>query len=73
MIPEKAQESINEGVVLATGPGAYKGDSTTDRLPLSVQSGDRVLLPSFGGTSIKVSGEEFHLYRDAEILAVLSK
>lgn len=59
--------------MLATGPGAYKGDSTTERLPLSVQKGDHVLLPSFGGTSIKLSGEEFHLYRDSEILAVLGK
>ena len=64
---------MNEGVVLATGPGAYKGDNSSERLPLSVQKGDHVLLPSFGGTNIKVSGEEFHLYRDAEILAVLGK
>lgn len=37
--------------------------------PVSVQAGDRVLLPGWGGSAIKVGEEEYYLFRDAEILA----
>lgn len=40
---------------------------------MSVKAGDKVLLPSFGGQSIKVGDEEYTLFRDAEILAKLSE
>lgn len=38
-------------------------------VPMSVKAGDKVLLPSFGGQTIKVGEEEYVLFRDAEILA----
>lgn len=42
-------------------------------MPCSVKSGERVLLPPYGGNVVKMSGEEFLLFRDAEILAKLEK
>ena len=36
----------------------------------SVKEGDRVLLPEFGGTKIKMGEDEFLLYRDSDILGV---
>jgi chaperonin GroES len=42
-------------------------------VPMSVQAGDKVLLPSFGGQTIKIGEEEYALFRDAEILAKVTE
>ncbi|KXS18140.1 chaperonin Cpn10 [Gonapodya prolifera JEL478] len=68
-IPEKAQETLNEGVVVATGPGAPDKDGKVQ--PTAVKPGDRILLPPFGGSNVKLGEEEFIIYRDQEILAKL--
>jgi chaperonin GroES len=54
-IPEKNVEKLNEANVLAVGPGApnMKGDI----VPPSVKAGDKVLIPPFGGSSIKIGDE----------------
>jgi chaperonin GroES len=69
-IPEKAQETLNEGVVIEVGPGVYQGKELT---PVAVAKGDLVLLPPYGGTSVKLGNEEYHLFKDSEILAKLTK
>ncbi|CAO3599933.1 unnamed protein product [Absidia cylindrospora] len=66
-IPEKAQEALNEGVVVAVGKGALNKDG--NHIPLQLANGDRVILPPFGGSTVKVSGEDYLLFRDSEILA----
>ncbi|KAJ3121400.1 10 kDa heat shock protein [Nowakowskiella sp. JEL0407] len=68
-IPEAAQEQLNEGNVLAVGPGIPNKDGKPQ--PLSLKVGDRVLLPPFGGNTVKLGQEEFLLYKDSEILAKL--
>jgi len=68
-LPESAVSKLNEGTVVAVGPGARDKDGKT--LPLSVKEGDKVLLPDYGGTEIEVDGKELHLYRDDDILAKL--
>ncbi|KAI9193564.1 chaperonin 10-like protein [Polychytrium aggregatum] len=68
-IPEKAQETLNEGIVMAVGPGAPDKNGVTH--PCSVKEGDRILLPPFGGNTVKLGSEEYLLYRDNEILAKL--
>lgn len=67
-IPEKNQEKLNEGTVVAAGPGVT--DPTTGKLiPVVVKAGDKVLLPNFGGSPVKVGEDEFLLFSDREILA----
>lgn len=46
---------MNEGVVLATGPGRRAMDGSI--IPVSVKEGDKVLLPEFGGITVKL-GED---------------
>ncbi|KAI9217628.1 chaperonin 10-like protein [Blastocladiella britannica] len=69
-IPEKAQQMLNEGVVLSAGPGMINNDGKT--LPMHVKAGDRVLLPEYGGNPVKLGEDEYHLFRDSEILAKLN-
>lgn len=67
-IPEKNQEKLNQGTVIAAGPG-ITNTTTGNIIPTSVKAGDKVLLPSFGGNPVKVGEEEYLLYTDKEILA----
>ena len=67
MLPEQSQAKNNEGEVLSVGPGGRDGEGKM--LPMSVSVGDKVLLPEYGGQLLKLDGEEYHLFRDTDILA----
>lgn len=47
---------VNEGVVLAVGPGRRNKDG--DIIPPSVKEGDKVLLPEYGGSLVKLDSKE---------------
>ncbi|KAI9293895.1 chaperonin GroS [Neoconidiobolus thromboides FSU 785] len=66
-IPQKAQETLNEGNVIAVGPGHHNNDGNL--IPVSVKPGDRVLLPPYGGSNVKIDNDEYLLFKDSEILA----
>lgn len=66
-LPDSAVKELNEGKVLAVGPGLHDKDGK--RIPLGVQAGDKVLIPQFGGSPIKVGEEEYTLFRDHEYVA----
>ncbi|KAI1650638.1 chaperonin Cpn10 [Daldinia loculata] len=70
-LPESSVKELNEGRVLAVGPGALNKDG--QRLAMGVQKGDRVLIPQYGGSPVKVGEEEFHIFRDSEILAKINE
>jgi chaperonin GroES len=64
LIPEQVAGKINEGKVVAVAAG------NKDWTP-TVKEGDIVLLPEFGGSSVKVDGEEFHLFDESSLLGIL--
>ena len=66
LLPDTGKK-LNEGEVVAVGPGAPGKDGKL--LPMSVAVGDRVLLPEYGGQAVKIGEEEFSLYREDEIRA----
>ena len=69
IIPDSANEKPQEGEVIAVGAGKReKGEL----IPLDVKPGDRVLFGKYGGTEIKLEGEELLILREEEILAKLS-
>ncbi|KAI9039562.1 GroES family chaperonin [Aspergillus affinis] len=70
-LPESSVKEQNEAQVLAVGPGAL--DRNGQRLPMGVTTGDRVLIPQFGGSPIKVGEDEYTLFRDSEILAKIKE
>ena len=65
-IPEAKVGKPNEGEVVAVGPGRVAENGT--KVPMSVATGDKVMLPEYGGQAIKLDDEEFHLFRDEDIL-----
>lgn len=62
---------LPEATVIAVGPGAPNKDGKV--IPTQVKAGDRVLLPGWGGNSIKVGEEEYFLFKDSEILAKINE
>jgi len=66
LLPEKAQGKVQTATVVAVGQGGRteKGDI----IPVSVKTGDKVLLPEYGGTKIEIESKEYYLFRDSDIL-----
>ena len=65
LLPDTGKK-LNEGEVVAVGPGATSKDGKL--LPVYAKVGDRVLLPEYGGHTVKLGEDEYHLYRDEDIL-----
>ena len=68
VLPDTAKEKPQKGKVLAVGDGKINED-TGKRVPLDVTEGDEVLYSKYGGTEIKVDGEELLVLRESDVLA----
>ena len=69
IIPDTAKEKPQEGKVVALGPGKVSEEGK--RVPLEVNTGDRVLFSKYAGTEIKIDGVEHVFMREDDILGVL--
>jgi len=69
IIPDTAKEKPVEGKVIAVGDGRIREDGS--KLPLEIKKGDRVLFAKYGGTEIKIDGEEHLMMKEDDILAVI--
>jgi chaperonin GroES len=70
VIPDTAKEKPQEGKVVAVGPGRFE-DGT--RVPLDVKVGDKVIYSKYGGTEVKVAGDEYLILSARDVLAVIGK
>jgi chaperonin GroES len=70
VIPDTAKEKPQEGTVVAVGPGRFEDGN---RVPLDVAVGDKVIYSKYGGTEVKVEGEEYLILSARDVLAVVSK
>jgi chaperonin GroES len=71
IIPDTAKEKPVEGEVVAVGPG--KMLDSGERMKMEVKKGDRILFSKYGGTDIKIEGEEHLILREEDVLAIVSK
>ncbi|NIP99963.1 MAG: co-chaperone GroES [Nitrospinaceae bacterium] len=69
IIPDSAKEKPIEGRVKAVGAGKVGDDGK--RVALDVKVGDKVLYSKYGGTEIKLEGEDFLLMREDDILGIV--
>ena len=70
-IPDTAKEKSQEGKVVAVGPGRMTDEGK--RIPPDVEVGDIVIYTKYGGSEIKIDGEEFIIMRESDVLAKKSK
>jgi chaperonin GroES len=68
VLPDTAKEKPQKGKVLAVGDGKVS-EETGKRTPLDVSEGDEVLYSKYGGTEIKVDGEDLLVLRESDVLA----
>ena len=69
IIPDTAKEKPQEATVVAVGTGKLLENGK--RADFTVKKGDKVLIGKWGGTELKVDGEEVLVLTEDEILAVL--
>lgn len=71
VIPDTAKEKPQLGEVIAVGPGNWN-EAGTDRVALDVAVGDSVFYSKYGGTEVKVDGEEYLVLSARDVLATLA-
>ena len=69
VLPDTAKEKPKEGKVIAIGDGRIL--KSGERVKFQVKKGDRVLFSSYGGTEVKIDGEEYLWMSEDDILAVI--
>ena len=68
VLPDTAKEKPQKGKVVAAGEGRWDEEGEK-RIPLDVSEGDEVLYSKYGGTEIKVDGDELLVLRESDVLA----
>lgn len=69
VIPDTAKEKPQEAEVIAVGDG--KVLDSGEKVQMVVKTGDRVLFGKYGGTEVKIDGEEFLILREDDVLGIL--
>jgi chaperonin GroES len=70
IIPDTAKEKPQEGKVIALGTG--KLDDDGKKVDWNVKKGDRILMPQYGGTVVKIEEIEYQIMREDDILGVIN-
>ena len=70
VLPDTAQEKPQEAEVVALGTGG-KDDDGKDFV-FTVKVGDKVLISKYGGTEVKIDGEENLIISESDILGIVS-
>ena len=71
IIPDTAKEKPQEGEVVAAGPGLRGEDGKVH--PLDVKTGDRILFGKWGGTEIKLDGEDLLILKESDVLGIVEQ
>ncbi len=71
VIPDTVKEKPQEGKVVAAGKGRILENGKV--VPLAVKSGDRILFGKYGGTEIKLDGEDYIILDENEVLAIIEE
>ena len=67
-LPESANKDKSEqGTVIAVGPGRFEDG---ERVPMTVQVGDRVLFSKYGYYEVKAAAQEYLIVSESSILAI---
>ena len=70
IIPDAAKEKPQEGEVVAVGPGKRLDNGSVQEMGL--KKGDKILFSKYGGTEVKVDGEDYIIMREDDILGVMA-
>ncbi len=69
IIPDTAKEKPQEGKIIALGTG--KIDDNGKKIEFTVKVGNKVLYSKYGGTEVKIEGENYLIMREDDILGII--
>ncbi|MGI6514740.1 MAG: co-chaperone GroES [Syntrophomonadaceae bacterium] len=69
VLPDTAKEKPQEGEIIAVGTGRMLDNG--QKVDLEVKVGDRIIFSKYAGTEIKIDGEEYLIFSERDILAIL--
>ena len=69
VIPDSAAEKPVQGKIVAVGKGKILENGSVR--PLDVKVGDKILFGKYGGTEVKVDGEDLLVMREEDVMAVI--
>lgn len=71
IIPDTAKEKPMEGEVISVGTGARNEAGAIT--PLEVKKGDRVLFGKWSGNEVKLSGEDYIVMKESDIMGIITQ
>jgi len=69
VVPDLGKEKAMLGEVIAIGPGMIGLNGNL--IPNTLKVGQQVTFPAFGGQRISIKGEEYLIYKEQDIFAVI--
>lgn len=70
VLPDSAQEKPQEAEVVSLGLGGKDDDGKT--IEFSVKVGDKVLISKYGGTEVKIDGDDMLILSESDILGIVA-
>jgi chaperonin GroES len=71
VLPDTAKEKPQEAEIVELGTGGKDEDGKT--IEFTVKKGDKVLISKYGGTDIKIAGQELLIISESDILGIIGK
>ncbi|MCR6658712.1 MAG: co-chaperone GroES [Asticcacaulis sp.] len=71
IIPDTAKEKPQEGEVVAVGSGTRNDKGEV--VALDVKAGDRILFGKWGGTEVKIDGEDLLILKESDVLGIITR
>jgi chaperonin GroES len=71
IVPDAGKEKAMIGDIVAVGPGVINMNGVL--IPNGLKVGQRVTFPAFGGQRITIKGDEYLIYKEQDIFAILEE
>ena len=71
VVPDLGKEKPLMGEIIASGPGLINLNGVL--IPNTVEVGQIVIFPAFGGQKITVDGDEYVVCKEQDLIAILEK
>ena len=68
-LPESAKEKPQQAKVIAVGEGKVLDNG--ERAKPTLKKGDTIILSKWGGTELKLDGEEYLIINSSDVLAIV--
>jgi chaperonin GroES len=69
VLPDSAKEKPQEALVISVGTGGR--DDNGKLIEFTVKVNDKVLISKYGGTEVKINGEEYLILSESDILGIV--